>query len=384
MKIAYLPGTFFPSPGGAQVQTHNLASMINENKKKAEIILLNKSNLGKQKYKTLILNKFIINFVFYIHYYLKVDLSFLLTLYLKKIVKKKKFDVWHFIFLNYKSLLLIKSLYDLKQKIFITFQGADIQINNSISYGNRLDKNYDKLLKEILPKVNKFTAISKNIEIDLKKIGINKDKIISIPNGVPSEKFKKIKESFKKIKTKKIKIITVARFSEKKKGFDLIPKILSRLNNQRVNFEWTIIGKNTSKIFKNKEIYKNRYKFKIFENFFINNEKIFPSKKIIEKYLDSDVYLNLARIESFGITFVEALSANIPVITFNTKGANEIIINNYNGFVIKKNDYKKICKKIIFLYKNKNFFKSKPIKSSKKYNLGFLVKKYLKAYYADL
>ena len=89
MKIAYLPGTFFPSPGGAQVQTHNLASIINKNRKNAEIILLSKSNLGKQKYNTLVLNRLIINFVFYTHYYLKVDFSFLLTSYLKKIAQKK-------------------------------------------------------------------------------------------------------------------------------------------------------------------------------------------------------------------------------------------------------------------------------------------------------
>ena len=63
---------------------------------------------------------------------------------------------------------------------------------------------------------------------------------------------------------------------------------------------------------------------------------------------------------------------------------NEIINNNYNGYIVKKNDYKEICKKIIFLYKNKNFFKSRPIKSSKKYNLNLLIKKYFKAYHADL
>ena len=31
MKIAYLPGAFFPDPGGAQVQVHNLANIMHEN-----------------------------------------------------------------------------------------------------------------------------------------------------------------------------------------------------------------------------------------------------------------------------------------------------------------------------------------------------------------
>ena len=28
MKIAIIPGVFFPQPGGAQVQTHNLANKL--------------------------------------------------------------------------------------------------------------------------------------------------------------------------------------------------------------------------------------------------------------------------------------------------------------------------------------------------------------------
>ena len=136
------------------------------------------------------------------------------------------------------------------------------------------------------------------------------------------------------------------------------------------------MGKNTHKFFKNKEILNNKSKLKIYENLFIKNEKMFPAKKIINKYLEADLYLNLARIESFGITFVEALASNIPIITFDTKGANEIVINKNNGFIIENNHYKKLCKKIIFLSKYKNYFKSRPIESAKKYDLKSLKKKY--------
>ena len=36
MKIAIVPGAFFPNPGGAQVQAHNLANKICEKKHNAE------------------------------------------------------------------------------------------------------------------------------------------------------------------------------------------------------------------------------------------------------------------------------------------------------------------------------------------------------------
>ena len=384
MKIAYIPGAFFPNPGGAQVQVHNLANIMCQYNHQVDVLLIKKTNIKNKKYKFNYLNKFVINFIYLFDYYLRINLSFFLDLYLKKVIKEKKYEVWHFIFLNYKSLLLIQSLYRLKQKIVVTFQGADLQINKEINYGNRLDKKYDNILKETLNKINKFTAISKNIYLDLIMIGVKEDKIVLIPNGVPSKKFNKLMLKDKKKNTKKINLITVARYAEKKKGYDLIPLILNDLVKLKINFEWTIIGKDTSKIFNNETVTKYKKKFKIFENVFILKENFFPSQIIINKYFESDLYINLSRIESFGITFVEALSANLPVLTFDTKGANEIIINNYNGFIIKNDNKSNFCKKILQLSKDKKFFKNKPISSSKKYDLDKLKKDYEKMYQHDL
>ena len=384
MKIAYLPGAFFPDPGGAQVQVHNLANIMHENGNNVEVLTLKKTNIINSKYKIFILNTFLINLVFIFHYYIKINLSFILEFYLKSLIRKKNYDVWHFIFLNYKSLLIINSLHKLNQKIIVTFQGADIQINRKISYGNRLDKNYNNLLKMSLQKISSFTSISKNIYQDLIQLKIPKKKIYQIPNGIPLRKFKLSNKYIHKKKRGTIKLITVARYAEKKKGYDLVPSILKNLKKLNIKFKWVIIGKNTSQLYKNSYIKKNKNYFKILENLFIGKEKYFPSKKIIKEYIEADLYVNLSRIESFGITFVESLGANTPVITYNTKGANEIIKNNYNGFVIKENNQSAFCQKIKKIYKEKNFFKKKPFQSSKKYDFNNLIKKYFYIYQQDL
>ena len=49
MKIAIVPGAFFPNPGGAQVQAHNLANKICEKKHNAEMVLLDKTTIKKKK-----------------------------------------------------------------------------------------------------------------------------------------------------------------------------------------------------------------------------------------------------------------------------------------------------------------------------------------------
>ena len=82
--------------------------------------------------------------------------------------------------------------------------------------------------------------------------------------------------------------------------------------------------------------------------------------------------MNLSRIESFGITFIESLASKVPIITFNTKGANEIVLENLNGKIIKSFKNEEYVKKIIYYCKNKkklNSLKSKTLNSLKKYDL---------------
>ena len=76
--------------------------------------------------------------------------------------------------------------------------------------------------------------------------------------------------------------------------------------------------------------------FNILENIDNKDEMYFPHSKLIHIYNESDLYINLARVESFGITFIEALASGIPIITFDSLGANEIILNNKNGIIIKE------------------------------------------------
>ena len=71
MNIAFIPGAFFPNPGGAQVQVHNLANIFSKKHIRTDVLLLDKTNIKKHKYNIFYLNKFIINLVFYLNYYFK-------------------------------------------------------------------------------------------------------------------------------------------------------------------------------------------------------------------------------------------------------------------------------------------------------------------------
>ena len=189
MKIALIPGVFFPQPGGAQVQTHNLANKLSQMGHEVDILLLNKTNLRNNLYDTLVINKFILSFFFYLSKVFKINFSFYLKIYFKNIIEKNNYDIFHFQLLNFKTLYILKILKDLNQKVVVTFQGIDIQIDRKINYGYRLNELYEKNFLNVIKKIDKFYSISENIKNDLLKLGVNKNKIVMIPNAIEKEKF---------------------------------------------------------------------------------------------------------------------------------------------------------------------------------------------------
>lgn len=342
MKIAFIPSTFLPYIGGAEIQAHNVANKLVEKGHDVDVFLLNKSNIQNAKYNVCILNKFLISLVFLMKYYFSINLNILLKFYFKKIIKKKNIAIWHFQSVNYKTLIYLEELKKLNQKTVVTLQGADIQIDNEIRYGYRLDKKYDDYLKKVFQKVDFFHAISQSIKNELLKIGIDEKKIILIPNCSPLEKF----AAFPKNKNKVLTLLTIGRYAVKKKGFDLVKNVAKELN-KITQFKWIIIGRNTPELLKDSYIKDNIEKFEIIDEIDNKNEEYFPNSSLIKYYRQSDVYLNLARVEGSPIVLVDAIASHLPIISFNTRGGDELVINNFNGFIVNNFDFKLYAEKIL-------------------------------------
>ena len=138
--------------------------------------------------------------------------------------------------------------------------------------------------------------------------------------------------------------------SEFYEGFDLVKNVAKELS-KITQFKWIIIGRNTTELLKDNYIKDNIEKFEIIEEIDNKNEEYFPNSSLIKYYRQSDVYLNLARVEGSPIVLVDAIASHLPIISFNTRGGDELVINNLNGFIIDNFDFKLYAEKIL-LFKN--------------------------------
>ena len=382
MNIAFVLGTFFPKAGGVQVQAHNMANKLSKTEINVKLFLYNKTNIKNNKYEIFIFKKFLLNIVFFFKYYFNLNIFFILNPYILKIIRTNNIDIWHFNFLNFKSLILINILKKFNQKIIVTFHGVDLQVDPLINYGYRLNKKYDSFLKKTIKNIDKFTYLSRTIREDLISLGVEEQKLIYFPNSVNIEKFKEAITK-RKQNNELLSFITVARFAEKKKGLDLIEQVSTNLINKNINFKWKIIGENSKLLYKNKFIRSNSNLFDIIENIENIDEDFFPHSALINHYKSSDLYLNLSRIESFGITFIEALASRVPIISFAGKGANEIVKDKINGFLIQDNDVSELVNKILQIKENKeiiNNMQNNCLDSIKKFDLDTCSNKLINIY----
>jgi glycosyltransferase involved in cell wall biosynthesis len=81
-------------------------------------------------------------------------------------------------------------------------------------------------------------------------------------------------------------------------------------------------------------------------------------KELNELFHESSIYVMTSYTESFGIVLIEAMSHGIPCIAFTSaEGANDLITNDYNGYLIPNRDFNKMIEKIEELTNNKKLRK---------------------------
>jgi len=224
-----------------------------------------------------------------------------------------------------------------------------------------LTKGYYTL--KVIPQINKFTAIiaiTKWEIPNLLELGVSKDKIVYIPNGIPNEFFtqKKSQEKDKvlflgriaPIKNLEILISVARQFP--KISFSIVgvaePKYLRKINSLKP---------------KNVQVYS----------------PIYDTKKKIKLIDEHKIFVLPSKREAMPQSLIEAMARGKIAISSNTNGGKEIIKNNQNGFLFKIGNKEDLKNKIQSVLTMKLFELSKirknAINSVKKFKWDNLIEK---------
>jgi N-acetylglucosaminyldiphosphoundecaprenol N-acetyl-beta-D-mannosaminyltransferase len=227
------------------------------------------------------------------------------------------------------------------------------------------DKKYaDKIVKSC-ENLDYFVLVSKELTSYYKDLV--KPECVYIPNLV--SRADKISD------LKSLNLVSIGRLSHEKGFLDLID-VFALVQMKYPDAILNIIGdgEDRDKIFH--KIKKYGLENNIIMHGFLDKEKI---GDILS---NSSIYVMTSYTESFGIVLLEAFSYGVPAVAFSSaEGANEIISNNWDGYLVENRDIDLMAKKICNLignYSRRFIMGQNAIKKANKYSYEEVKEKWIK------
>lgn len=229
-----------------------------------------------------------------------------------------------------------------------------LQAHGGIPYINQktmLKKNFDGLLgHRILEGASKLIAVSKAEAEQYKQMGVNEDKIVTVPNGVDIEAFKNLPAYGKfreKYNVKEKHMILFLGQICKRKGIDFLIKAFSELTKEMSEVALIIIGSDSG--------YKVEVEKLIMALNLSNRIKLIgyiDEKDKLSAYVDADVLVYPGIFEIFGLVPFEAMMCGTPVIVTDDCGCGELVKESGAGYLIKYGDINDLKEKMKLVIEN--------------------------------
>jgi len=217
------------------------------------------------------------------------------------------------------------------------------------------------LEKKMYKNADKIITISEDTKKVLIKIyNITPSKIELIPCGVDIQKFKK-NEKIKKFKNS---LLFIGRL-DRRKGIDFLIRTIPLIKKEVSDIKLFIIGKG--------KIRKKTKKF-VRDNDIESNIRFLgfvPDSQLPKWYNCCQLTIVPSVFEGFGLTAIESLACETPVIGTNVDGIRSIIKNNKNGILVEYDNKKELANQIIRLLNNsslRKIFSKEGLKAIKEKN----------------
>lgn len=195
------------------------------------------------------------------------------------------------------------------------------------------------------------------------------NKVITIYNSVPKKEINRVE-----LTNDTINICCVGRLELVKGQLDLV-KAINILNRQDYKVNLYLIGDGS---------YKSQLLNYVNSND-INNIKFLGFIKNPLDYVDAcDIFVSCSKMETFGLSIIEAMSRKKAIIATNVGAVSEFIIDKHNGILVNYNDCKVLSENIKKLIEDDEFRNKLGINALNFYRENFLyynmAKEYIQLY----
>ena len=240
-----------------------------------------------------------------------------------------------------------------------------------IGWEHNHHNNNQKFIKKIVNSVKEldyFVLVSKELTLFYQEqLKDTNCKVVNIPNMLDyyPKKVSNLKEK---------RIISVGRLNPEKGFLDLID-VFKLVHDIYPDWSLDIMGSGVLK----EQIEKKIKEYNLEDNIILHG---FQPREYINEYLEkSSIYVLPSKTESFAIVLLEAFAFGIPAVAFTSaQGANEIIKDNWDGYLIKDRDKQKMAKRICELISNYNrrfIMGQNALKKSKNYSQEKIKKQWI-------
>lgn len=253
-----------------------------------------------------------------------------------------------------------------KCKVFLVTHAPFVEGNITRSFFAKLIVNsYDLFIgKSVLNRFDKILAISKWEIPIMEKMGVDKNKIVYIPNGIPEEFFSQ------KSQKEENKILFLGRIAPKKKLETLISAI-KYIKDKKVKIE--IVGPPEEPYF---SFIKETIKKENVGDRVIISDPIYKTEDKIKKLDSCKIYVLPSRVEGMPQSLIEAMARGKIVIGSDSIAIRDLIKNKKNGYLFEFDNPKDLAEKInIALEKNNKKIKDNAVKSVKDFNWKVVINK---------
>jgi len=222
-----------------------------------------------------------------------------------------------------------------KCKVILVTHAPFVEGNSTRSFFSKLSVLfYDSVIGPLtINKFDKVIAITQWEIPYLKKLGIKKDKLVYIPNGIPEEFFQK------KIKTGN-NILFLGRISPIKK-IETILKAIPFFKNDELKLDLIGPVEEDYKKILDKLIYDLKIKDRV--SFLGPTYDLNKKINLVDNY---KFFILSSEREAMPQALIEAMARGKIVLSSETEGGKEIIQNRKNGFLFKIGNFKELAELI--------------------------------------